>query len=224
MGPVDTGNWLTILGLGEDGPEGLSPASRRALEEAEIVMGPPRHLDLLPEITAEKVVWPVPFADGVPKLLGYRGRKVVALASGDPFWFGAGSVIVRELNAEEWKALPGSSVFSLAAARLGWALERVECHGLHAAPLSRLRARLAPGKRMIVTLRDGAAVADLATWLTDTGFGDSVLHVMEALGGSRERVRSVAADNYGLEGVEHPVDVAIEIDGTGHIVHAANGQ
>ncbi|MCE8456591.1 cobalamin biosynthesis bifunctional protein CbiET, partial [Rhodovulum sulfidophilum] len=38
--------WLTIVGVGEDGPDGLPPASRRALEAAEIVMGPARHLAL----------------------------------------------------------------------------------------------------------------------------------------------------------------------------------
>ncbi|MEO1688293.1 MAG: cobalamin biosynthesis bifunctional protein CbiET, partial [Pseudomonadota bacterium] len=39
--------WLTIVGLGEDGAAGLSPASRAALQTAEVVMGPPRHLALL---------------------------------------------------------------------------------------------------------------------------------------------------------------------------------
>ncbi|MGB1390618.1 MAG: cobalamin biosynthesis bifunctional protein CbiET, partial [Paracoccaceae bacterium] len=76
--------WLTIVGLGEDGPDGLSRASLTALSEAEVVMGPARHLALLPNLACETVVWPVPFADGLPVLVGLRGRKVVALASGDP--------------------------------------------------------------------------------------------------------------------------------------------
>ena len=202
----------------------MSPASRRALQDAEIVMGPPRHLDLLPEIGAEKVAWPVPFADGLPKLLSFRGRKVVALASGDPFWFGAGSVIARQIGSEEWQAFPGVSVFSLAAARLGWPLETVQCHGLHAASFATLRPHLAPGLRMIVTLRDGDAVTALANWLTDVGFGESALHVMEALGGPRERVRSAPAEQYYLGDVAHPVAVAIELAGQGAVVHRASGQ
>ena len=111
MGPVDKGSWLTIVGLGEDGPDGLSPASRRALEAAEIVIGAARHLDLLPDISAEKRVWPIPFADGVPEVLALRGRPVVVLASGDPFWLGAGSVLARALDAGEWSAFPGVSLF-----------------------------------------------------------------------------------------------------------------
>ena len=83
-------------------------------------MGPPRHLALLPEGGAERIAWPVPFADGVEQLLGLRGRQVVALASGDPFWFGAGAVLARRLSPGDWRALPGRSCFALAAARLGW--------------------------------------------------------------------------------------------------------
>ena len=75
--------------MGEDGPNGLSPASRDALENAEIVMGAARHLALIADLRAETVEWPVPYADGVAQLLALKGRNVVVLASGDPFWFGA---------------------------------------------------------------------------------------------------------------------------------------
>ncbi|MBM3611374.1 MAG: precorrin-6y C5,15-methyltransferase (decarboxylating) subunit CbiE, partial [Alphaproteobacteria bacterium] len=174
--------WLTIIGLGEDGLDGLPPASRRALDRAELIMAPPRHLALVPQTGAERVEWPVPFAEGLPVLTALRGRRVVVLASGDPFWFGAGAVIARALNPGEWRALPGPSTFALAAARLGWPLEATHCLGLHAAPLTRLRPHLAPGVRAIVLLRDGAAVAGLAGWLTTEGFGASALTVLEALG------------------------------------------
>ncbi|WP_068302716.1 bifunctional cobalt-precorrin-7 (C(5))-methyltransferase/cobalt-precorrin-6B (C(15))-methyltransferase [Pararhodobacter sp. CCB-MM2] len=216
--------WLTILGLGEDGPAGLTDASRAALDAAEVVMGPARHLALLPAVAAERVAWPVPFADGLPVLMGYRGRRVVMLASGDPFWFGAGTVVTRELAAGEWVALPGASCFSLAASRLGWGLEGVACLGLHAAPLSRLRPMLAPGARAVVTLRDGTAVVELAGYLASEGFGTSALTVLEALGGPRERVRRVMAEGYALENVQHPVAVAIEIAGDGAVMGAASGR
>ena len=216
--------WLTIVGLGEDGPDGLPPASRDALARAEVVMGAARHLSLLRDLGAERVEWPVPFADGLPKLLGFRGRAVVVLASGDPFWFGAGSVVARHLAPGEWRALPGVSSFALAAARLGWPLERVACHGLHAAPLAQLRAGLAPGARAIVLLRDGAAVGDLARFLTDAGFGESTLTVMEALGGPRERIRTTTAEGYTLEDVAHPVCVGVEIAGGGAVLPLAPGR
>lgn len=215
--------WLTILGLGEDGPDGLAPASLRALREAEIVIGPPRHLSLLPALEAELVEWPAPFADGLPLLEGFRGRCVVALVSGDPFWFGAGSAIARRLAPHEWRALPGPSTFSLAASRLGYSLETTLCLGLHAAPLSRLRPHLAPGVRAVLLLRDGAAVAELARFLVAEGFGESRITVLEALGGPRERITRARADALAQRDFAHPVAVAAEFAGDGRVVPCASG-
>lgn len=225
--------WLNIVGIGEDGMAGLSAASRMALGEAEVIIGAPRHLRLLEtsgqaasgaegatafddggalrgRTAAELIEWPVPFAAGIERVLALRGRRVVMLASGDPFWFGAGSVICRHLAADEWRALPAPSVFSLAAARLGWALEQTVCVGLHAAPFNRLRPQLASGARLLVLVRDGAAVGELAAWLTVQGFGASTVHVLEALGGPRERMRSLRAAGGIADEVLHPVTVGIE--------------
>jgi precorrin-6B C5,15-methyltransferase / cobalt-precorrin-6B C5,C15-methyltransferase len=207
--------WLTIVGLGEDGPAGLSPASRAALDEAELIAGAPRHLGLLPETAAERLAWPAPFADGVPLLLAHRERRTVMLASGDPFWFGAGAALARHLAPGEWRALPAPSTFSLAAARLGWPLEGTICLGLHAAPLARLRPHLAPGARAITLLRDGPAVHALAAYLRETGFGATALTVLEALGGPRERVRRTRAADLAFADIAHPVAAALEVAGDG---------
>ncbi len=186
-------------------------------------MGPPRHLSLVPESAAERVEWPVPFSDGLPLLENLRGKRVVVLASGDPFWFGAGSVIARHFEPSEWTALPGQSSLSLAAARLAWPLEQVLTLGLHAAPLTRLRPHLSPGVRMLVLMRDGAAVQTLADWLSEMGFGDSHLHVLEALGGPRERHRSTTAEALSFDDVQHPVCVGLEIRGDGGTLPKASG-
>ncbi len=194
------------------------------LDRADVIMGPPRHLSLIPETTAQRIEWPVPFSDGLPILQRLRGQHTVVLASGDPFWFGAGSVIARNFDPAEWVALPGQSTFSLAAARLGWPLEATLTFGLHAAPLTRLRPHLAPDLRAILLLRDGPAVAELSTYLTETGFADSILHVMEALGGPRERSQSVSLTEALLGSFEHPVCVGLEVRGKGTPLPKASGK
>jgi precorrin-6B C5,15-methyltransferase / cobalt-precorrin-6B C5,C15-methyltransferase len=217
------GPWLTIIGIGEDGAAGLSTAARAALEQARFITGAPRHLALLPPLRAERLPWPVPFDDGVAPLLARRGEPTVMLASGDPFWFGAGASITRHLDPGEWIAHPAPSTFALAAARLGWPLQGTACHGLHAAPLTRLRPDLAPGRRAIVLLRDGAAVADLAQFLAEAGFGPSALHIMEALGGPRERIRQTRADSFDLPDVAHPVAIGLIVSGDGKTMPQASG-
>ncbi|MEJ6389248.1 precorrin-6y C5,15-methyltransferase (decarboxylating) subunit CbiE [Gymnodinialimonas ulvae] len=211
--------WITIIGLGEDGPGGLSAASREALDAAEVVMGPARHLRLVD--AAEKVEWPVPFADGYAVLEGLRGRQVAVLASGDPFWFGAGRGISKHFSGQ-WRAFPGVSIFGLVAARLGWPLEDVACVGLHAAPFARMRAHLAPGARVIATLRDGDAVHAFAAWLHESGFGASELTICEAMGGPKEHVTHSTAE--ALQGrFAHPVAIALAVAGDGAVVPKTSG-
>ena len=202
--------WLTLIGIGDDGLNGLTGASRDALDAAEIVFGGPRHLALA-GVGARGRAWPVPFSTA--PVLAARGRPVAVLASNDPFWFGAGGALVPDLASGEWRSYPQPSTFALAANRLGWRLEETRCLGLHAAPYARLIADLAPGARLICTLRDGAAAGELAAWLVAQGFGGSRLWLLEALGGPRERVRQVQAEGFALTDIEAPVAVAIAAQG-----------
>ncbi len=219
--------WLTIVGIGEDGAAGLSDGAKAAIAAADIVIGAARHLALMPDLVgegkAERRPWPVPFESGIDALLAERGRAVVLFASGDPFWYGAGTSVTRHLSPDEWVAHPALSTFTLVAARLGWGIETTACLGLHAAPLTRLRRHAVPGARAIVLVRDGAAVRALAEYLSDLGFGASRMHVLEAIGGARERHRETTAATFGLDDVAHPVAVGIVFAGAGVVMPCASG-
>ncbi|WP_019515573.1 precorrin-6y C5,15-methyltransferase (decarboxylating) subunit CbiE [Sphingomonas sp. Mn802worker] len=219
----ERGPWLTIVGIGEDGPDGLSAASRAALAQAELVFGAARHLSLLPDLTSETRTWPVPFEAGIADLLKQRGRRVVMLASGDPFWFGAGATLSRHLSRAEWVAYPAPSTFALAAARLGWRVEETICLGLHAAPVTRLRPHLAPGARIVALVRDGAGARALIDYIAQQGFGASAVTMLESLGGPRERVRTTAAEAAPFTDIAHPIAVAIEVAGSGDTLPLAAG-
>lgn len=197
--------WLTIIGIGEDGPAGLSPASRDTLAAAKAIFGGPRHLSLV-EAGERGQPWPIPF-DATP-VLAHRGTPTVVLASGDPFWFGAGGSLMAHLAPGEWISHPAPSTFQLAANRLGWRLEDTLCLGLHAAPFARLRPVLGKGVRAICTVRDGAAVPELARWLADNDHPNARLTVLERLGGPGERIRTITGDP--PQDIAAPVAVAIE--------------
>ncbi|MFB9267993.1 precorrin-6y C5,15-methyltransferase (decarboxylating) subunit CbiE [Bradyrhizobium erythrophlei] len=203
--------WLTIIGIGEDGLAGLSEASRKALAEAETVFGGERHLALA-GVTDRGRPWPVPFdADSV---LSCRGRPTAVLASGDPFWHGVGGTLAEKLEVGEWIVHSAPSTFSLVAARLGWRLESVVCLGLHAAPWERLVPHLTRGARIICLVRDGKASGDLATWLTDHGWGQSTIWSLSALGGPRESISQHRADSYATGLNDSLVAVALEARGS----------
>jgi len=209
--------WVTLIGLGEDGLGALTDASRKALAEAELIFGGPRHLSLC-DAGARGREWPLPFS--VEPVLEHRGSAVVVLASGDPFWHGVGGTLAQVLDPSEWRCFPAPSCMTLAAARLGWRLEEVTTMGLHAAPFEVLLPHLAEGARLICTLRDGAAPAALAEYLTAQGLGASRLTVMEALGGPREVLREADAATFDLGGIAAPVVVAIAVSGGAGLSHA----
>ncbi|OAF19435.1 bifunctional cobalt-precorrin-7 (C(5))-methyltransferase/cobalt-precorrin-6B (C(15))-methyltransferase [Bradyrhizobium neotropicale] len=202
--------WLTIIGIGEDGLAGLSDASRKALVEAETVFGGERHLALAGMADRGRP-WPVPF--DAEAVLSRRGRPTVVLASGDPFWHGAGGSLAEKLDRSEWIAHSAPSTFSLAAARLGWRLESVVCLGLHAAPFERLVPHLARGARIICLVRDGKAAGDLAKWLSEHGWGASTFWVLAALGGPQESVAQHRAESFAGDLAGNLVTVALEAKG-----------
>src|ERR1700719_4432810 len=115
--------WLSIVGIGEDGVEGLSPVARGLIGAAEIGFGGRRPLGLAaPLIRGATRPWQSPFDAAPDEVLHHRGRQICVLASGDPFHYGVGSALARRIDASEMTVIPAPSAFSLAAAPVGLAL------------------------------------------------------------------------------------------------------
>ncbi|QFR01818.1 precorrin-6y C5,15-methyltransferase (decarboxylating) subunit CbiE [Streptomyces phaeolivaceus] len=179
---------VTVVGLGADGWRGVPDASRAVLRDAEVLIGGPRQLDLLPpECTGERITWPSPLRPAVPALLAaHTGRRIAVLASGDPMFYGIGRALAEEAG-DRLRVLPHPSSVSYAAARLGWPLEDTEVVTLVGRPTARLAAALHEGRRLLVLGADAGTPAEVAALLRDRGFGPSRLRVLEQLGGDRER-------------------------------------
>lgn len=204
--------WLSVVGIGEDGLKGLGENALRAIEAAEVVFGGKRHLELAaPAIRGEARAWPVPFDVEMSDVLALRGRRVCVLASGDPFFYGVGVTLLRRIQAEETVCYPSPSAFSMAAARLGWALQSAECVSLHGRPIDLLRPHLHHGARIIALTSDERDPALIARLLSESGFGRSEFVLLEALGGDREKRRQIRAADFGFKDIDPLNVVAIEV-------------
>jgi precorrin-6Y C5,15-methyltransferase (decarboxylating) len=203
--------WLSIIGIGEDGFEALSPAARRLLTQASLVVGGKRHLSLARDLSGKKLAWPSPPENAFPDILAWRGQPVCVLASGDPFFYGIGSQLMRYVAAEEMVCLPSTSAFSLAAARLGWALQDCALLTLHGRPLQRIVPYLQPDRRILALSWDGTTPGRLAKLLTERGMGRSAMTICENMGGPRERLRRWSASEFSDDEVEPLNTIAVEI-------------
>jgi len=200
------------VGIGENGLAGLGKDALRAIESAEFVFGGKRHLALAAgAIKGEARPWPVPFDVDLADVMVLRGRKVCVLASGDPFFYGVGVTLLRQVALGETISYPAPSAFSLAASRLGWSLQDAECVSLHGRSIDLIRPHLHPCAKLIVLTSDEKAPALLAVLLSENGFGHSDFILLEALGGPREKIRHGKAAAFSHNDIDPLNVVAIHV-------------
>lgn len=205
--------WLTVVGIGEDGLAGLGDEAKQLIAKAEVIFGGKRHLALVASFAkGEPRPWPVPFDAGMADVLALAGRRVCVLASGDPFFHGVGATLARKVKPRQMHVIPAPSAVSLAAARLGWALQDIETVSLHGRPLDLIRPLLQPNARILALTSDAEAPAAIARLLAELGFGASRLTVLEALGGPNEHQRTARADAFDLENINPLNLLAVEVE------------
>jgi precorrin-6Y C5,15-methyltransferase (decarboxylating) len=166
---------ITVVGIGADGWDGLTPLAQQAISSATTVIGAPRQLQLVP---VEGLAW--------HKLADLEGLldahpDCVVLASGDPTHFGIGSVLAAR---REVRILPSVSSISLACARLGWPQQEVRVVSLvgRSPSLGPLR----DGERLLVLSADATTPALVQDLLAEQGFGSSAVTVLSDLGAPGE--------------------------------------
>ena len=208
---MPTTPWLSLIGLGEDGPAGLCPEAKAALEQAEIVFGGDRHIALVGSVPGELRPWPQPFRNALPQILAERGRKVCVLATSDPFHYGIGNSLARAIPAQEMKIVPQLSSFSMACTRMRWPQEECALVSLHGRTLYRIVPHLQPGARILALSWDETTPRAVAELMTARGLGSSRITVMEQLAGPDERIRECRADAFALDDVVPLNLIAVEV-------------
>jgi precorrin-6B C5,15-methyltransferase / cobalt-precorrin-6B C5,C15-methyltransferase len=208
--------WLSIIGIGEDGLDGLAPNARAALEAAAIVWGGKRHLLLAADaIRGTARSWPSPIENAFAEIATQKDRPIAVLASGDPFHYGVGSLLAAHIPPTEMHLFPKASSLSLAAARLGWALQDCAIVSLHGRPVEELFRHVQNGARILALVWDEDTLGAVAQHLYDLGHGAASIHILEALDGPNERIITVAAKD-ALARKTHALTVlAIEIPSAG---------
>ena len=203
--------WLAVVGIGEDGLEGLTPAAQRLIAQAAFIVGGKRHLALAGPLKAETMIWPSPIENALDAIEAHRGRPVCVLASGDPFFFGVGAMLMRRFTADEMTSVPAPSAFALVASRLGWSQQDCALLTLHGRPLEAIIPHLQPGARIVALSWDDATPAKLAALLTQRRMGRSRLTICEAMGGLSERIRTTEAQDFVLDNFAALNTIALEL-------------
>jgi precorrin-6Y C5,15-methyltransferase (decarboxylating) len=193
--------WLSIVGIGEDGLTGLSPAARVLIEEADVLVSSKRHLDRMPVARdgQERVAWTSPLAETTERVLAMRGRRVAVLATGDPMHYGIGATVADRVSPDEVNVVPHVSSFALAAARMLWPLDNVTMLSVHGRPAQCVAPHIAPDAQLLILAHDGHTPAAIAAMLEERGFGASRMVALAHMGGDLESRAAALAREWSAE-------------------------
>ncbi|BBY32789.1 cobalamin biosynthesis bifunctional protein CbiET [Mycolicibacter minnesotensis] len=187
---------IAVVGIGADGWAGLPEPAREIVLAAEVVLGAPRQLALLPHADGQRRIrWPAPLHAGLPALFDdLAGLRIVALASGDPLLSGIGTTLIGLFGTERVTVVPAVSSVALARARLGWPAEAAAVISVVGRDVRAVLRELAPQRRVLVLSSDENTPHQLAALLADRGYGASRMMVLGDLGGVDEfRLDATAA-------------------------------
>ncbi|MHA1153190.1 MAG: precorrin-6y C5,15-methyltransferase (decarboxylating) subunit CbiE [Alphaproteobacteria bacterium] len=202
--------WLSIIGFGEDGLEGLTPVARALFDQGEVLIGGQRIFDMVPEDGRERLSWPSPLSALVEKIATRRGQRVCVLATGDPLHYGIGAVLARRVPIEEMTIVPALSAYTLACARLGWSRAEVETLSLHGRPLEPLHPAVQPGAKLLLLTNGADTPAEVAALLRARGYGPSRMVVFEHMGGPKERRLQGRAEDWDAREIADFNTVAVD--------------
>jgi precorrin-6Y C5,15-methyltransferase (decarboxylating) len=202
--------WITVVGIGEGGLKDLTSVARTAIESAELLVGGERHHNFVTGGGVEQLTWAKGMRDSFHDMEEWRGKRVVVLASGDPFCYGVATTLLKHFEPADLSVIPAPSAFSLACARLKWSLPDTRCLTIHGRPLEAIALHLFPKAQLLLLSRDGNSPDEIAKYLDEKGFGDSRLTVLEHMGGPKEKIRKGAAKNWNQDAADLNV-LAIEV-------------
>lgn len=178
-----------VIGMNDDGPEGLPEATLRIIRDAEALFGGERHLAFFPESGAQKTVVKSNLKEVAQAIKEGLGRKrIVVLASGDPLFHGIGKYLASRVGAGHLDILPAPSAMQLAFARAGESWDDAAFVSVHGKPLENLDAAAMEAAKLAVFTDERNTPAAVARHLLGLGCGDFRAVVCENLGAADEKV------------------------------------
>lgn len=181
---------VTVIGIGDDGCKGLTARAMDAVMAATVLVGGERQLEFFPQFEGQRIV----IKSGLTAVLDQIAdlaaeNNICVIASGDPLFFGIGSMVVRKLGADTVDIIPHPSSIQWAFARAGLSHDDAATISLHGRARTGFVARLRQHKKVAVLTDKENSPDILAQHMLDFGQRDWKAWVCENLAGPGERIR-----------------------------------
>lgn len=190
---------INIIGTSDCNNYCINPLHTKLLDNADIIVGSPRHIELVKNKTSNLniVSYPTPFSKTSEILLGKNYKNVVFLATGDPCWFGATNFINKKFSSEfEIVSHPNVGSFSLMANKLKIQLQNCICTTIHGRNKHQFIKYINNGVDLMLLSDNSNSYVDVCEILNSRGFEKSKITVFEHLGGEKEKETSFESIDY----------------------------
>ena len=191
-----------IVGIGDDGVDGMTAQARRLVEAAVLLLGPGTCAPLLPVPLRSRLEAAAGLEDLVERIEAAGSKRVVVLASGDPLFYGTARYVCGKLGKDRFEVVPHVSSMQLAFARVKESWEDAFLANLSGQSIERVIDKVRSAETVGLFTSEQWPPAAVARALLDEGIDSFQAYVCETLGSPDERVTQgtladIAKDSFG---------------------------
>jgi precorrin-6Y C5,15-methyltransferase (decarboxylating) len=180
-------NRITIVGIGDDGAEGLTQQAHQWIRNAPCLMGPANLLAKFPDHQGPKQTIGADL-DQLAHRLDQCPDGTVVLASGDPLFYGTARFLCERLGKDRFEVVPHVSSMQLAFARVKESWDDAYLTNLATQPIDRVIERIRTAEKVGLFTSEVVPPQRLAEILIRQGIDYFYAYVCENLGSPDERV------------------------------------
>ncbi len=182
-------NKIHIIGIGDDGLDGVTAQARKLIDEADLLLGAESTLKLLPKSAGkQRATIGGNLDDAVQQIAKAGDKQIVVLASGDPLFYGVARYLCDKLGKERFEVVPHVSSMQLAFARVKESWEDAFLTNLATHSLESLIEKIRVADTVGLFTSDQHPPSAVAQALLDQRIDYFTGYVCENLGSPDERV------------------------------------
>ncbi len=179
---------IHIVGIGDDGIDGLTGQARQLIQQAEVLIGAKSALDQIPDSQAEKIAVGGDLTKLKSTIAQLTDRPTVMLASGDPLFYGIARFLTEAFGKDRFEVVPHVSSMQLAFARVKESWDDAYLSNLATQSLDRVVDSVRTADRVGLFTTEAITPAVVAEALLDRRIDYFTAYICENLGTPHETV------------------------------------
>ena len=179
---------VQIIGIGDDGLEGLTAKARELIDGAELLIGGEESLSSVVDTTAERLVFRGDLDIVIQRIDESAGKQIVILAVGDPMFYGTARFLCDRLGKDRFEVLPHVSSMQLAFARVKESWDEAYLTNLANQDVGNVVEKIRIAEKVGVFTTEETPPPKVAAELLTRGISYFTAYVCENLGSPDERV------------------------------------